>query len=113
MHAYEQTMTLTQGAFLCCLFIVGPAFGFVAVYRHLNSRIGGFWSFLFACFSAYAGWFASGIAAILVFPDYNTAAGPSESTALLFIIPGFLSGWIGLLVLGAIADRRPNGGGEV
>ena len=104
---FDEPITLTQGAFLCCLFVFGPAFGFLAAYRHIGSRFGGFWSFLFSTFCAYAGWFVSGVVAILLFPDYGSSEGPSEATALLFTIPGFFTGWLGLLVLRAFADRAP------
>ena len=108
----ESYITFTQGLFLCCLFIFGPAFGFIAVYFHRESRIGGFWAFLFAVFSAYAGWFASGILALLLHPDYGTRHGPSELVAASFVIPGFISGLIGLKILSAFANRTPktNGG---
>jgi hypothetical protein len=103
----EGYITFTQGLFLCCLFIFGPAFGFAAVYFHHDSRIGGFWAFLFAAFSAYAGWFASGIAALLVHPDYGTHHGPSELVASTFVIPGFLSGFLGLQILKTLSNRAP------
>jgi hypothetical protein len=111
---YDYTsITLTQGIFLCCLFVVGPAFGFVAVYRHIQSRLGGLWSFLFATFCAYAGWFISGVTAMLLFPDYPYCGGPSEFTAILFTIPGFVTGWFGLRTLSRFADRSPQNMKEV
>jgi UPF0716 family protein affecting phage T7 exclusion len=103
------TPTITQAIFLCGLFVFGPAFGFVAVYQHIDSRIGGFWSFLFASFSAYVGWFVSGLVASMQHPEYgyDLKGGITEAGALLYTIPGFITGALGLLLLRKFADRKP------
>ena len=103
------TLTITQAIFLCCLFVFGPAFGFVAVYRHVDTRLGGFWSFLFASFAAYAGWFISGLIAAMCHPEYGSdlKGEITEPKAMLYTIPGFITGWIGLILLRRIADKNP------
>jgi UPF0716 family protein affecting phage T7 exclusion len=103
-----ENITITQAIFLCCLFVFGPAYGFVAVYRHVDSRLGGFWSFLFACFSAYAGWFISGLVAVIKHPEYGSdlKGDITESEAMLYTIPGFVTGWFGLLLLRKISNRN-------
>ena len=101
-----QTPTLTQAIFLCCLFVFGPAFGLFAVYRHIESRLGGIWSFLFACFFAYSGWFISGVVAMVRHPDYGYEGGIPETTAMLYTIPGFITGWLGLIILRKIANKK-------
>lgn len=108
-----ETPTPTQAVFLCCLLIFGPAFGFIAVHRHIESRMGGWWSFLFASFAAYSGWLVSGLIAFIRFPDYgNGLKGDiTEPMALLFTVPGFITGWIGLVLLRKFANRDPQGKG--
>lgn len=105
-----ESPTLTQAIFLCCLFVFGPTYGFLAVYRHVDSRLGGVWSFLIAIFTAYAGWFISGIVAVMRHPDYGYGLKGSitESEAALYTIPGFITGWIGLIILRKIANKKPN-----
>jgi hypothetical protein len=105
---YSIPVTFTQALFLCCLFVFGPAFGIIAVYRHIDSRLGGLWSFLTACFFAYSGWFLSGIVAKLLHPDYGSEYGISELGAALYTIPGFITGWVGLIVLSKISNKNPN-----
>jgi len=91
--------TLTQNIFACCLCLFGPAFGFWGAYICRNTRLGSIWGFLLAAFIAYAGWFISGLVAINLYPQYPRSADPPESVAVLFAIPGFITGLLGVAAL--------------
>ena len=100
----QLTPTMILFAFALCVF--GPLFGFWGAYLCRSSRLGALWGFLLAGFFAYLGWFVSGLTALCLYPHYPKL-GPAESTALLFTLPGFLTGLIGIAALKKIA--RPNG----
>jgi hypothetical protein len=101
-------LALTQNVFAGCLCLFGPMFGFWGAYVSRQSPLGSLWGFAVSCFVAYAGWFVSGMVALNRYPDYSYGY-PSESVAILFVIPGFVTG------LGAVAAlrwyaRRPSSG---
>jgi len=91
-------ITITQNIFLCCLGLFGPLYGFLGAYISRSSRLGSIWGFAVSCFSAYAGWFISGLVALNMYPDYPGGE-PTESVALLFTIPGFVTGLLAILAL--------------
>ena len=92
--------TLTQNIFACCLCLFGPAFGFCGAYMCRNTRLGSIWGFVIAAFIAYAGWFTSGLLALNLYPHYGPGSGdPPESVAVLFTIPGFITGLLGVAAL--------------
>lgn len=96
-------MHITPVIFLCCLFVFGPAFGFWGVYvyhkeNNTASKFQSIWNFLLTIFCAYSGWFISGIIAATVFPEYPEG-GPPEHIAILFAIPGFITGVLGIVLV--------------
>ena len=99
-------MTPTLQAFIFCLFIGGPAFGFWAAFRSFGSQNGMTMAFLFGAFNAYCGWLVSGLVAKTLFPWYPLFGGPSEPVALLFVLPGFVTGYLGIHVLGRIQQAH-------
>jgi|GEM_PF-6625946 len=101
----DNSLTYTQLLFACCLFVFGPAFGFWAAYKNLDTRVGKFASFAFGTFCAYAGWFISGITASYLFPRYPVG-GPSETIACLFAVPGFVTGYLSTILLQRIAEEH-------
>ena len=111
-------LTLTQNIFACCLCLFGPAFGFWGAYMCRNTRLGSIWGFLLAGFIAYAGWFIAGLVALNLYPQYPRSAHPPESVAVLFAIPGFITGLLGVAALWRFArttaaeDRGSSEAGE-
>ena len=75
-------MTITQNIFLCCLALFGPLFGIWGAYVSRKSRLGSIWGFAISCFSAYTGWFVSGLAALNLYPDY-----PEHYAGISFTLP--------------------------
>ena len=102
-------LTLTQNIFASALCVFGPLFAFWGAYVCRSSRLGSLWGFLLAGFFAYLGWFLSGLLALNLYPDYPFR-GPPESTAVLFSIPGFVTGLFGIFLLRRITqptDQKP------
>jgi hypothetical protein len=103
--------TLTQNIFACCLCLFGPGFGFWGAYICRDTRLGAIWGFVIAAFIAYAGWFISGLVALNLYPHYGPGSGdPPESVAVLFAIPGFITGLLGVGALRRFT-RTPAAGG--
>ena len=100
-------ITLTQNIFACCLCLFGPMFGFWGAYVSRKSPLGSFWGFAVSCFLAYAGWFVSGLTALNLFPDYGSGY-PPESFAIVFTVPGFVTGLLAVLTLWWFARRHRN-----
>lgn len=97
-------MSMTEGVFLCCLFVGGPAFGFASVYRSFGSPEDNRFHFVFGTFAAYAGWFVSGICAMGIHPDYPN--GLADQIAVLYAIPGFVTGLAGVQFLRRFAAHH-------
>ncbi len=91
-------LTLTQNIFACCLGLFGPLYAFWGAYVCRSNRLGPIWGFLLSGFAAYAGWFVSGMVALNMYPNYAYGE-PPETTAVLFAIPGFLTGLLGVLLV--------------
>jgi hypothetical protein len=91
--------TPTQIVFALC-FIFGPMFGFFAAYKCRNKSPGMTMAFIIVTFCAYAGWLLSAIAAVVMLPRYPLDGTP-ESTAILFTVPGFVTGIASMLVVAA------------
>jgi hypothetical protein len=98
------TVTFTMNVFACCAVLFGPLYGFWGAYVCRSSRLGSLWGFLVCSFTAYAGWFISGLIAFNLYPDYPVD-GPGESSAVLFTIPGFVTGLAAVLVTGRIGRK--------
>ena len=92
------SITAIEGLFLCALVVGGPLFGFLALYRTTQATAV---PFLFGTFAAYGGWFVSGIAVLVLHPNYPFHQ-PAESISVLYILPGILSGYLGLRFLDRI-----------
>ena len=92
-------MTIADVLFACCLVFFGPAFGFWAAYRNLGSRAGKVAAYFIATFAAYAGWFVSGMTSMFLYPNHPVSGNPGEFIACLYAVPGFITGYIGVMLL--------------
>ncbi len=99
------SITAIEGLFLCALVVGGPLFGFLALYRTTQVSKPVPVPFLFGTFAAYGGWFLSGIAVLVLHPNYPFHQ-PAESISVLYIVPGIVTGYLGLRFLDRIAAAR-------
>ena len=98
-------MSLSGALFSCCFFVFGPAYGFYAVYKNLDCSLGKPLCFAFGSFCAYAGWFIGWITSLYIFPGYPYPE-PNQFIASLFAVPGFITGYLGILLLEKICLEK-------
>jgi hypothetical protein len=88
------------------MLLLGPGFAILSAHLCAGSdgnkrlRAGSY-----AIVAAWMGWIISGICAAVIFPRYPLSEFPPERYAILFTIPGFISGFTVVLIC---ADRFRN-----
>lgn len=101
--------TITQLVFTLALFIFGPFYGVLSGLAALRARpprwtkparYSGLYdlyigtSAVFTSLAAYAGWLISGLQAMRAYPHYPHGGSPVEAVALLYTLPGFITGFL-------------------
>lgn len=89
--------TYTQVCFFACMVLIGPLFAACGAWLNRGDRREQWRAGLASGAAAWAGWMVSGGCAALLFPKYPISQYPPERYAVLFTVPGFLTGWAALL----------------
>jgi hypothetical protein len=96
--------TPTQYALAICFLIIGPVFGIGAAiveWRRERSVVSGA---IVTTFASWVAWVAACVCAKALFPDYPSSGRPAEPVAMLFTLPGLLTG---AFVIATRARRAP------
>jgi hypothetical protein len=112
-------VTLTQFLFIFAFLVVGPLYGFFALRLSSCARPSR-WkkpakycdiydvyivlAVAFAILSAYVGWLLTGLQAMETYPQYPHE-GPGEVIAVLYTIPGFITGLLAVGLTFIIGKR--------
>lgn len=103
-----RSSTFTQYIYILALLFFGPIYGFIGAYQGINgqtSRIVRAMAFLFCILAAYLGWLIGGMLALGTYPHYPDES-PGELVALLYTIPGFVTGIFAIVITRLIIRLR-------
>jgi hypothetical protein len=104
--------TSTQYALFLCFMLLGPAMGVMAGFLAHQRARGVAGAALMTLVASWSGWVVSCVCAAVMFPTYPRSGVPSEPIAMLFVVPGFVTGGLALAWVYRSARARGSARGE-